>query len=375
MRSTIEDVARLANVSTATVSRYTSGQADLIAESTQERLRRAIDQLGYVPNAAARTLKTGRTGLIGVILADVSHVYWSAMLGGIEAGSREMGFDVLICSAHNSAAAQHAYLETLLSRGVDGILFNPAPGASGSHGIWNHLRTPVIQLDRGLPDLPYPIVAVDNALGARIATQHLLQHGHRRIGIVSWPVAGLTNREERLSGFLETLRDAGVEPAAHHLIEVDEGEDQIVRCIDELIARPDPPTALFCTNSELTIQTLLALRERGVDVPGSLSLVGFDDPKWAPLVQPPLTAIATPPFRLGKLAALRVCRAIVHKSTLRSGFSRLAPALRDRESVCSPRASERIERSAVLAWTAPNGQAEHPSRPSPRTLAGERAIS
>src|SRR5680860_22417 len=126
MRSTIEDVARLANVSIATVSRFTSGQTSLISPGTQNRLKYAVDQLSYIPNAAARTLKTGRTRLIGVILADVSHVNWSAMLGGIEAGSRELGYGVLISSAHNSVEVQQSYLETFLQHGVDGILFNPA---------------------------------------------------------------------------------------------------------------------------------------------------------------------------------------------------------------------------------------------------------
>lgn len=350
MRSTIEDVARLANVSIATVSRFTSGQTALISTATQERLKDAVKHLGYVPNAAARTLKTGRTRLIGVILADVSHVYWSAMLGGIEAGSRELGYGVLISSAHNSAATQQAYLDTFLQQGVDGILFNPAAGAGQAAPDWSRVKTPVIELDRGSAGAMFPVVAIDNALGASLATRHLLDAGHRKIGIVSWNVDGLSNRQERLDGFLGAMHDAGVDVPDRFVAIADDWSSDGDRAMQDLLNRPDPPTAVFTTNMALSLQALKGLKRMGLRVPADVSIVGFDDPEWAPLIDPPLTAVATNPYRLGKLAALRLCRAIDRGRPLDPRNSRLAPVLNIRGSVASPdfrRGSRRLYKSVA----------------------------
>jgi len=336
MRSTIEDVARLANVSIATVSRYISGQSTLISLSTQERLKQAVAQLGYVPNAAARTLKTGRTRLIGVILADVSHANWSAMLGGIEAGSRELGYGVLISSAHNCAETQQSYLETFLQHGVDGILLNPAANGGQAVFDWTRVKAPVIQLDRGSADVRFPVVTIDNALGASLATRHLLDAGHRRIGIVSWEIAGLSNRQERLDGFLNTMHDAGANVPDQFVAIVNEQNSDGDRGIQELMNQPNPPTAIFTTNMELSLVALRRLKQLGVRVPAEVSIVGFDDPDWAALVDPPLTTVATSPYRIGRLAALRLCRAIEQGRPPDPRPSKLAPVLKIRKSVATP---------------------------------------
>ncbi|CAN5765734.1 LacI family DNA-binding transcriptional regulator [soil metagenome] len=335
-RSTIEDVARLANVSIATVSRYTSGQVALVAPATQERLKLAIDELGYVPHAAARSLKTGRTRLIGVILADVSHAYWSSLLGGIQAGCQELGFGVLIASGNNSAANQYEYLRTYLEHGAEGILFNPAAGDARLVAEWMHVRIPVLQLDRGSPGVALPVVAVDNTLGAKIATRHLLEHGHCRIGVISWHTESLSNREERLDGFLATMHEAGFAVPDRDIALVDQRAGSASDGIATMMAQPDPPTAIFSTNMEISLEAIRFLHDAGLRVPNEVSIVGFDDPEWTSIVHPPLTAIATPSFRLGKLAAIRVCRAIRMGEPLGLHNSKLAPTLIERRSVAAP---------------------------------------
>ncbi|CAN5825085.1 LacI family DNA-binding transcriptional regulator [soil metagenome] len=336
MRSTIEDVARLANVSIATVSRFTSGQSSLISTVTQQRLQTAIEHLNYIPNAAARTLKTGRTRLIGVILADVSHANWSAMLGGIEAGSRELGYGVLISSAHNSVEVQQSYLETFLQHGVDGILLNPAAESEPTALDWARVKTPVIQLDRGLAYARFPVVAINNAMGASAATHHLLEAGHRKVGIVSWEIAGLSNRQERLDGFLSTMHDAGADVPDRFVAIVNERNSDGDRGIYDLMNQSDPPTAIFTANMELSLVALRELKRIGLCVPAETSIVGFDDPDWAALVDPPLTTVATSPYRIGRLAALRLCRAIEQGRPVYPRHSKLAPVLMIRDSVVPP---------------------------------------
>ncbi len=335
-RSTIEDVAILANVSIATVSRYTSGQRSIVAPSTQERLKLAIDKLGYVPNAAARSLKTGRTRLIGVILADVSHAYWSALLGGIQAGCTELGFGVLIASGNNSAANQYDYLRTYLEHGAEGILFNPAAGDAQFVADWMQVRIPVIQLDRGSPGAALPVVAVDNTLGAMLATRHLLERGHSRIGVISWHPETLTNRIERLNGFLTTMYDAGLSVPDQNVALVDQQSGSAREALAAMMAQAEPPTAIFSTNMEISLESVRFFHEAGLRVPADVSIVGFDDPEWTSVVDPPLTAVATPTFRLGKLAAIRVGRAIRMGEPLRLHSSKLAPTLIERRSVAAP---------------------------------------
>lgn len=337
MVATIEDVARAAKVSIATVSRYMNGRTNGMSSDTQERLRAAIDQLGYVPNAAARSLKTGRSKLIGVVIADIAHMYWSTMLEGIEDGCRALGFSVLISSAGNDSETQHRYMQTLLDQNVAGLLLNPAHADQTTVDKWAKIAPPMIMLDRTYPSLRNPLVAIDNVHGAHLATQHLIDHGHRDIGLISWGIDRLSNRQERLDGFLATLSGNGLTVQRGRIGFARESWDDGVRAARDMFDTSEPPTAVFCANMELSLQVLFGLRQLGIRVPAEVSLIGFDDAPWNPLLDPPLSAVASAPFRLGRLAALRLCRAIAHGTPLQPHDSRLRPVLISRASVAPPR--------------------------------------
>lgn len=333
---TIEDVAKEAGVSIATVSRFMNGQAGAMAPATRERLQRVVERLGYVPNAAARTLKTGRTRLIGVALADIAHMYWSTMLAGIEEGCARLGYGVLIGSASNRVEVQSDQVALFLKQKVDGLLINPTDADTATVAKWAALRCPVIMLDRTVPGLEFPLVSVDNVYGARLAVEHLLQLGHRRIAFVTWPVANLSNRRERLAGYSAALADAGL-PTDPALIRVaTESWDDGVRQTIDVFNQPDPPTAIFSANMELNLQVLAGLKQLGLRVPEDVSVVGFDDSPWDPLLDPPLTTVATPPRRLGVLAALRLCRAAERGVRLSPRESRIKPHLIVRRSAAPP---------------------------------------
>lgn len=335
--ATIEDVAQAAGVSIATVSRYVNGRTSGMSVATQERLQIAIDELGYVPNAIARSLKTGRSKLIGVVIANIAHMYWSTMLEGIEQGCRALGFSVLISSAGNDSETQDRYLQTLLHQNVAGILLNPVFADEKTLTKWAKIERPMIMLDRTYPTLKNPLVAIDNVYGARLATQHLIDHGHRDIGLISWGIDGLSNRQERLDGFLATLSENGLTVGRGRIGFARESWDDGVRATREMFSKSDAPTAVFCANMDLSLQVLFGLRQLGIRVPDDVSLIGFDDAPWDPLLDPPLSAVAGAPFRLGKLAALRLCRAIQHEVPVRPHDSRFRPVLVPRKSVAPPR--------------------------------------
>jgi LacI family transcriptional regulator, kdg operon repressor len=335
-RITIEDVAREAEVSIATVSRFMNGRAGAMSPTTRVRLQQVVDRLGYVPNSAAQSLKTGRTKLIGVVLAEIAHMYWSSMLAGIEESCQERGYSIVISSAGNSAEAQNRYVSMFLKQKVEGLLLNPASADPATLGRWARLACPVIMLDRTFSGLDFPLVAVDNVHGARLAVQHLVELGHRSIGFVTWPIDNLSNRQERLEGYLAAMRDAGIAQTASHIRFARESWDDGVRQTIDLFNGPDPPTAVFAANMELNLQVLAGLKQLGLRVPTNVSLVGFDDSPWDPLLEPPLTTVATPPFQLGKLAALLLCNAVDRGERLHRSEHRIKPELVVRDSVAAP---------------------------------------
>jgi LacI family kdg operon repressor/LacI family transcriptional regulator len=314
-----------------------NGRTGGMPEATQMRLQAAIEALGYVPNAAARSLKTGRSKLIGVVIANIAHMYWSTMLEGIEEGCRAMGYSMLISSAGNDAETQDRYLQTLLHQNVAGLLLNPVFADDAILAKWAAIRHPVIMLDRTYPALRHPLVAIDNVVGAQLATQHLIDHGHSDIGLISWGIDGLSNRQERLDGFLATLSEHGLTVKPGRIGFARESWDDGVRASREMFSKADAPTAVFCANMDLSLQVLSGLRQLGIRVPDDVSLIGFDDAPWDPLLDPPLSAVAGAPFRLGKLAALRLCRAIEQETPVRPHDSRFRPVLVQRRSVAQPR--------------------------------------
>ncbi len=332
MGSTIEDVAKAAGVSIATVSRYLNGRSEVVSPATGARIQAAVERLGYVPNLAARSLKTGRSRLIGVLLANIAHPYWSLVLSGVEEACQRANYSVIVSSASDRADIEHRYLQMFLEQRVDGILFNPAHAEPELIANWSALTIPVVTLDRTLPGLPFGLVAMDNARGIALAVEHLVELGHRRIGFVSWHPRSLSNRQERLQGYVDALADAGIATDPDLIrFAADGWSDGVDRTL-ELLSLPDPPTAILSATSMLNLQVLAAIKRRGLRVPEDISVVGYDDSPWDSLLDPPLTTVATPARQLGIVAAERLIRALDAGEAMVADEVRLVPALMIRES-------------------------------------------
>ncbi|MCC6314166.1 MAG: LacI family DNA-binding transcriptional regulator [Thermomicrobiales bacterium] len=334
--ATIEDVARASGVSISTVSRIINGRAGAAGAATRERVQAAITQLDYVPNRAARSLKTGRSHLIGVLLADISHPYWGMVLGGVEDACQQRGYGAVVSGAAERVDLENRYLTLFLSQQVDGILLNPAHADAGTIAAWSRLTVPIVSLDRTLPGLPFDLVAMDNERGMRLAVEHLAALGHHRIGFVSWEPGDYSNRLERLAGYRAALVDASL-PATDDLVRFARmGWEDGVRATAALLAQPQRPTAVISASSMLNLQVLAAAKRLGLRVPEDLSVVGHDDAPWDDLLDPPLTTIATPARELGALAAVRLIAAIEADTPARGGERRLEPRLALRRSTAPP---------------------------------------
>jgi LacI family transcriptional regulator len=304
---TIRDVARLAGVSTATVSRILSGAGEA-RPATQARVYDAVRALDYRPSGIARSLKLGSTGTIGLIVTDILNPFFPELVRAIEDAARARDLAVMLCNGQEDADREASYLELLSERRVDGIVV-----ASGSlserHGQWlRSTAVPVVLVNCRLADDAQPAILTDNRAATRVATEHLLALGHRRLGhITGRPTDAAT--EDRLAGVRAAIAGAGLPEDALVVVVGDGHATGGERAMQELLATSGV-TGVVCYNDLTAVGALHAIRDHGLGVPGDVSLVGFDDIDLAKLVDPPLTTVAQDTEAMGRWAVEYLARVI-----------------------------------------------------------------
>ena len=300
--ATIRDVARAAAVSTATVS-HVFNNTRTVSATTRQAVLAAAAALNYRPSAVARSLSTRRTRLVGVVIADVLNPYFATLIRGIEERLWSRGYGLLVCSTDEQPDKEAHYLRLLLEQRADGVILAPTGAPQPILDDFHRHHIPLVFVDRRPPlmdgtsapgsSVAYgPTVEVDNFAAGYAACAHLLGLGHRRIAILT-RVPTLSTVLKRTEGYRQALVDAGVAPEAG-LVAICPTAVAARQAVADLLARADPPTALIATNYALTLATLEALQTAGVRCPQEISLVAFDDPAWAALTEPPLTAIRHP---------------------------------------------------------------------------------
>ncbi|WP_113703025.1 LacI family DNA-binding transcriptional regulator [Nonomuraea lactucae] len=295
--ATIHDVAARAGVSPATVSRFLRGGRVRSSEAVQA----AVDELGYWPSAAARSLKSGRTHTIGGVVPDITNPYFAAVVKGMESVTRAEDYRLLLANTDESGEREDHVLADMIRR-VDGIILAPATEQDRTPLHVRDADVPLVFVDRDLAGGErFDAVLVDNAGGGRQAAEHLLGLGHTRIAAISGSQDTTPGRCRR-EGFLDALRGAGVEPPPEYDLAGDFREASGYQLTLSLLSLPEPPTALFSANNLMTLGALKALHDMRVDVPGRMSLIGFDDLDTGPLLRPPLTVIDRPMVEQGVLA-------------------------------------------------------------------------
>ena len=300
-RVTIRDVARLAGVSAATVSKVLN-DGQYVSSTARERVLDAVAKLDYRPNAVARSLKAKRTLTIGLITDDLEGVFTASMMRGVERAANGEGFSVFLCNSYGRAERERADLKVLLDKQVDGIILMSGYRVRERNGPALSLnQLPVVYLYQYTQDLPVPCVLPDDYGGGKLATQHLIEQGRRRIGVISGPYH-YEATHHRLDGYRDALTEAGI-AFDSSLVRVGKWyESSGYRLAHELLALPEPPDALFCCSDSLAAGALDALLELGVNVPQDVAVVGFDNRHFAAHQQPPLTTVGLPLFEMGQLA-------------------------------------------------------------------------
>jgi DNA-binding LacI/PurR family transcriptional regulator len=313
MRVSIKDIARAAGVSHSTVSRAL-GDSPLVSTDTKTRIKHLAREMGYSPDAQARSLVMGRTQTIGVVVTTITDPFIAEIVQAIESTAHDNGYSVVLSSSNAEPEREIAAVEMLQSKRVDGVMVTSSRVGALYQAYLDRLGVPVVLINSHREERgPYTFsVTVDNRHGGYMATDHLLRLGHRRIGYVT----GLADHSDdlgRLEGYRQALARGGllfepglVVPGTGRA----EGGEQV---LSMFMGLDEPPSAVFCYNDMTAIGLLCAARQAGLSVPRDLSIVGFDDIPFASYVCPPLTTIAQPKFEMGQQAVLMVLALIGHE--------------------------------------------------------------
>ena len=334
---TLRDVARVAGVHPATVSRALNEETrSLVNQETAQRVLRAAQELGYRPNPIARGLKTNRSYTIGVLIPDLTNPLFPPILRGIEDRLELAGYTPLVANTDNDPERELFDCQAMRARQVDGII---AATARSDHRLLDELMAAGIELvlvNRRLEGSPISSATPDDREGIRLAVQHLVELGHERIAHLAGPLDYSTGGD-RHHGFMEEMRAAGLEPDPD-LILVGEAftESEGARLCAALLASGRELTAIAAANDLLALGCYDVFAERGVDCPRDISVVGFNDMPFAGRFQPPLTTVHIPHYDIGVAAAELLLEELSAGAEERPRHRRLRPHLVVRGSTAAP---------------------------------------
>jgi LacI family transcriptional regulator len=302
MQPTIKDVAREAGVSKGTVSKYLN-DAPYVAEETRRRIAAAVERLQFQPNRVAQGLSRRRSNTVGVVLANVANPFYAELFRGIEETTAATGYTLLLASTDGEPKKERAVVQAMRQRQVDGIIFASVRMADREVAKLARDGAQVVLASRHLPDAGVDYVVVDSVHGARLAVEHLIGHGHARIGYIGGPQS-IFQFQERRTGYEQGLAAAGipVDPAIcveTERMRVEDGADAARR----LMALSEPPTAIFAATDNLAFGVLRACLDLGLSVPEQLALIGFDNVPFGEISLSPLTSVDGQGLEIGRRAA------------------------------------------------------------------------
>lgn len=297
------DVAKLAKVSPATVSRVLNGIVK-VDEEKQKRVNDAVIKLGYRPSRVAQRLRSQsrHSLLIGLIIPDLQNPFFSDIARGVEDITQQENHAVVICNSDENAEKEAFYVNTLRSEYMGGLIVAPTPGNKDLIQEMVNEGFPVLYIDRIIASVKTDSITVNSELGGYMATRHLIELGHERIGVIGGN-PNLETSQKRVEGYHRALREANISSKKSMILWGDSKRNSGRRCAQAFLNRKQRPTAIFSTNNLMTLGTLQAVNESGLRIPEDISVIGFDDIPWATALNPPLTAIKQPSYEMGRRAA------------------------------------------------------------------------
>lgn len=301
MSAKIEDVARRAGVSTATVSRVLSGKPH-VSDELRERVLETIQELDYRPSRVARSLRVQRSSIIGLIISDIQNPFFTSIVRAVEDVAQQRGYSIILCNSDEDVAKELTYIELMLAEQVSGMIISPTASNNEAYRGLVERRVPVVAIDRRIDGVPIDTVVGDNVGAARKVVSHLIENGYQRVGAVLG-IPDASTGAERYQGYVEALMEHGA-PLLPELVR--SGPPRSSNGYEltlELLTLPTPPDAIFTGNNLLTIGALRAIYELGLRIPSDIALAAFDELDWMFLVRPALTVVIQPTYEMGWQAA------------------------------------------------------------------------
>lgn len=338
------DVARLADVSRATAARVLGGYST-VTDETKKKVLEAAKELNYVANDLARSMRSGKTSTIGVVVADIANSFFSSSIQAIIETAAAAGYQTLVLNTGDDIRREQKAVQVLLEKRVDGMIVVPSSRARTDHlKAIDASTTPVVLLDRRIETLPLDSVTTDDFASAKAAVELFLHRGHRRIGMLIATVAvdgygsalpkdAVSTVIERANGGRAALAEAGI-ASDKGLILFSRSELAVaIGAARELLSRSDRPTAILATNEEMALACISVCEQLNLTVGADVSLIGFDDAPWASVFRPALSVIRRPTYELGKRAVTILMERIKGEDT--PGSVKLPADLIDRQSVAT----------------------------------------
>lgn len=330
MNVTIYDVAREANVSMATVSRVVNGNPN-VKPATRKKVLEVIDRLGYRPNAVARGLASKKTTTVGVIIPDISNIFYAELARGIEDIATMYKYNIILSNSDQNTEKELHLLNTMLGKQVDGILF--LGGHISEEHVQEFERSPVPIVLAGAVEETnkVPSVNIDYKAASFDAVSELLEKGHKRIGFVSGPFHDTINMKFKLEGYREALAKAGVEYSDDLVVEGEYTYDSGLEAWQKFSELSDKPTAIFVGNDETALGVVHGAQDQNVSIPEEVEVISFDNTRLALMVRPQLTSVVQPLYDIGAVA-MRLLTKYMNKETVEESTVVLPHRLEHRNS-------------------------------------------
>lgn len=297
----IRDVAKHAGVSIATVSTALNGTGP-VSEKTMRRIWEAVEAVGYAPNGIARSLRLGRSRLLGLIVSEITNPFFGALALAVEKAARAQGYAVIVCNSNEDEARELELLELLKVQRVAGILVAPSgQGAKYRDSLSRDAGAPLITIDRQIEGLERDFVGLDNRAAGRLITDYILRLGHRRIAFIGGRM-GVSTSDLRFEGFCDALAAAGLQADPALCLRADFRGDAAYTVAQPLLAMAERPTAIVAANNVMALGALQAIGDLGFRCPQDVSVAGIDDFPWSTALRPRLTTVAQPIEEIGQAA-------------------------------------------------------------------------
>ncbi|WP_439140620.1 LacI family DNA-binding transcriptional regulator [Planktotalea sp.] len=331
---TLDDVAKAAGVSTATVSRCLN-TPDRVVERTRKRVMAAVEELGYTPNFGARVMAAKRTFTIGAIIPTMDNAIFARGLQAFQEELHARGYTLLVSSSAYQPKVEEEQIRALIARGADGLLLIGYDRDASVYEYLERQQVPALIAWAYSDANPRPAIGFDNRASMHALAHAVIAKGHRKIGVISGVCQGNDRATRRLEGVKDALREAGLDPDAMPIIETTYDIENGGNALEQLLALSSDLSVIMCGNDVLAVGALLRAKQLGLKVPDDLSITGFDDIELAQIVSPLLTTVHVPHRKMGRQAAIELT-ALVEKTSLGKSLE-LKSHLKIRGSLSAPK--------------------------------------